>query len=285
MNTNKKIRSMIALALIIFAASTTSCKKEENITPSNTPTTPTTPVTPPVVPVTPPVVVQPSVSMKPKNITTTENGVIIRKQSYQYEANGKLKRYISTENNLSDSVVISSDGTSVDFRMHTTSNVRNTLQLNADKTFKSLAFGSTQINFTNSQTKLSSMTQSRTNGSTFIAAQFQYTTNNLSVVGAEARFDFNYYDNLPYQKGINEMPILLKPIQFYKVMELENATTTILYNKLLRQAIIDFGNRKELHAYAYVMDTNNRVIQITDTVTNVTSTTSTQKVLVSTIAY
>jgi len=278
MKTNQKIRSMIALALIIFAASTTSCKKEDDVRPNNT-----TPVAP-IIPVTPPIVT-PAVSMKPVVLLTTQNGVLIRKQQYQYEANGNLKRYISTENNVSDSVVISSDLASVDFRMHTSSSLRNTLQLNTDKTFKSLTFGSTQINFVNSQTKLASMTQFRANGTSFTAAQFQYSNNNLSAIGAEARFDFNYYDNLPYQKGINEMPILLKPIQFYKVMELENATTTTLYNKLLRQAIIDFGSRKELHAYEYVMDANNRVTQITDTITNVTSTTSTQKVLITSVSY
>lgn len=68
-------------------------------------------------------------------------------------------------------------------------------------------------------------------------------------------------------------------------MEIENTTSTILYSKMIRQIIIDFGNRKELHDYAYTFDANNRITQIRDTQTFVTSSSSTQKVVISAITY
>ncbi len=66
---------------------------------------------------------------------------------------------------------------------------------------------------------------------------------------------------------------------------MENATSTVLYSKLIRQVIMDFGNRRELHDYTYTFDANNRVTQIRDTQTTVTSTSSVQKVFVSSVSY
>ena len=68
-------------------------------------------------------------------------------------------------------------------------------------------------------------------------------------------------------------------------MEQENISSMQLYNKLVRQVIIDFGNRRDLHDLAYTFDSNNRVTKITDTFTTVTNTSSTQKILISNIVY
>lgn len=88
------------------------------------------------------------------------------------------------------------------------------------------------------------MKKIRPGNTPLVVGEFDYTSNNLTKIGAEIRIDINYFNDLPYQKGINEIPVALKPIKFYKVMEIENTTSTILYSKMIRQIIIDFGNRK-----------------------------------------
>lgn len=271
------IRSIVAMTVIFFAVTATSCKKESEIAPAN-PTTPTAPV----IPTTP---VTPTVSMKPVNIITTENGSAVRKQIYGYNAQGKLVKYESLAGiNASDSVALATN--SIAFHRHGSSNAIQVLTFNSDKTFKSLFFGNSQIDFVNNQTQLSQLQQTRADGSILTGAEFAYIGNNLNSMSAEIRININYYSNLPYQKGINEIPVALKPIKFYKLLEQENATATVLYTKLIHQVIIQSSaSRFETHEFTYVFDTNNRVTQITDTITTTTSSTSSQKVLVSTVAY
>ena len=267
------IRSIVTMMVIFFAVAATSCQKESEIVPAN-PTTPTAPT----IPVTP---VTPAVSMRPVNIITTENGSAVRKEIYRYDAQGKLTHYVSSGTPTSDSVIISAN--TVVFKKITGVSPQ-VLNFNADKTFKSLVLASLQGDFQNNQTKLGSFTETRSNGTPVTVANFIYTGSNLTRINTEIRIDFNYYNNLPYQRGINEIPLPFKPTQYYKLMEQENLTTTTLYDKLLRQVIINRGaNSFETHEYVYVFDSNNRVTQITDTITKTTSTTSTQKVLVSTI--
>lgn len=272
MKTNKTIRRTVAMMVIFFAVAATSCKKETEVIPL-TPTAPTAPVTP----------VTPAVSMKPVNIVTSENGVAIRKQIYGYDAQGKLVKYESIAAS-SDSITLSNN--SIAFRRHGSNTVSQVLTLNTDKTFKSLFTSSSQADFENNQTKLSRLLQTRTDGSVSTVAAFFYTGNNLSTLGAEIRIDVNYYNNLPYQKGINEIPVLMKPIKFYKLLEQENTTSTTLYDKLIHQVIIKTSaSRFETHEFTYVFDANNRVTKITDIVTNTSSTSSSQKTLVSTVSY
>ncbi len=265
----RTFRSIVAMMVIFFAVSATSCKKESEITPDNgvnTPIAPTAPV----------------VSVKPRIITTTENGSTVRSQLYEYDSQGKLIRYSSKNATSVDSVILSAN--SVAFKKQS-SNVNQVLSFNPDKTFKSLFSATSQINFVNTQTQLGSIALINSSGASTTQGNFNYTVGNLTAINSEATINFNYYDNLPYQKGINELPILFKPIQFYKVMEQEQATATTLYNKLLRNSILDLGSRQELHEYVYAFDANNRVTKITDTFTKITSGTSTQKVSVSTITY
>ena len=263
------------MMVIFFAVATSSCKKEENITPVNTPTAPVIPTTP----------VTPAVSMKPRVIETSENGTLIRKQNYAYDAQGKLQKYESSTGIAasSDSVLLRENN--VSFKTPGSSTISQSLTFNADKTLKALFTANDQTDFVNNQTKLSRITKINSNATPVTVGVFNYTNNNLSSIGAEIRIDINYHDNLPYQKGINEIPVALKPIKFYKIMEMENATTTVLYSKLIRQIIFDFGNRRELHDFTYTFDANQRVTQMIDTQTFVTSTSSTQKVLVSNISY
>ena len=277
MKTNKTIRSIVAMMVIFFAAATTSCKKESEITP----TTPQTP-TAPVIPVTP---VTPAVSTRPTFILTTENGSAVRKQVYQYDAQGKLKKYESlTSGNTSDSVSVSTNR--LGFFRHGSANVSQVLVLNTDKTYKSLFFSSSQVDFENNQNKLSRILQTRTDGSVSAVAGFSYTGNSLNSMSAEITISINYYNNIPYQTGINEIPVAVKPLKYYKLLEQENATSTILYDKLIRQVILQLSaSRIETHDFAYTFDSNNRVTQITDTVKLSNGNASAQKVFVSTITY
>ena len=183
----------------------------------------------------------------------------------------------------SDSVLVRQNN--VSFKTPGSNTINQSLTFNADKTFDALFSATDQIDFENNQTKLSRMTKARPNSTPLNVGVFNYTNNNLSSIGAEIRIDINYHDNLPYQKGINEIPIALKPVKFYKIIEMENTTTSVLYSKLIRQVILDFGNRRELHDYTYTFDANNRVTQIRDTQTTVTSTSSVQKVFISSVSY
>ncbi len=268
------IRSIVTMLVIFFAVAATSCNKDNEITP-----------TAPPVPVIPPTPVAPAISLKPIFIETKENGNTIRKQSYAYDSQGKLAKYESSTGvaSTSDSVLVRQNN--VSFKTPGSNTINQSLTFNADKTFDALFSATDQIDFENNQTKLSRMTKARPNSTPLNVGVFNYTNNNLSSIGAEIRIDINYHDNLPYQKGINEIPIALKPIKFYKIMEMENATTSVLYSKLIRQVILDFGNRRELHDYTYTFDANNRVTQIRDTQTTVTSTSSVQKVFISSVLY
>ena len=94
---------MIAIIAVIFAVATTSCKKENDVTPNPSVNTP------PSIPATP---VTPAVSLKPRSIITTENGSSVRKELYTYDAVGKLKNYISITRNGEDSVLVSANSVS-----------------------------------------------------------------------------------------------------------------------------------------------------------------------------
>lgn len=273
MKKSTTIRSTATMMLIFFAVAITSCKKESDITP----TTPTAPV----IPTTP---VTPALSVKPVSIVTTANGISVRKQIYEYDAQGKLLKYMSIDRILGlDSVLLRSNN--VSFKTTESANIAQSLTFNADKTFKALFSSADQTDFENNQTKLSRMIKARPNSTPLTLGVFNYTNNNLSSIRAEIGIDINYHDDLPYQKGINEIPIAQKPLRFYKIMEMEDATSSFLYGKLIRQVILDFGNRRELHDYAYTFDANNRVTQIRDTQTTVTSNSSAQKIFVSEVSY
>ncbi len=267
------IRSIVSMLVIFFAVSATSCQKENEIAPEN----------PGAAPATPPVVAVPPVSFQPKSIVTTHNGATVRTQTYLYDAQGKLSKYVSKSGNIVDSVILSAN--SVSFKSQNASVVSQVLTFNDDKTFKSVFMANAQVNFQNNVRKLSRILENRNGGAFFTAGVVNYTNDNMVQINAEATININYHDNLPYQKGINELPVFLKPLQYFKVMEQENISSMQLYNKLVRQVIIDFGNRRDLHDFAYTFDSNNRVTKITDTFTIVTNTTSTQKILISNIVY
>ncbi len=265
------IRNILSILLLFcFAITNTACKKEQNITPQ----APSTPVTP----------VSPAVSTKPIIITTSENGTTMRKQIYEYNEQGKLIKYQSRDrNNGLDSVLIRSNN--IAFKASESNSIAQSLTLNNDKSFKSIFNANDQTDFVNNSNKLVRMLRIRTNNTPINVGEFTYTEGNLSSIQAEIRIDINYHQNLPYQKGINEIPVALKPIKFYKIMEMENATSTVLYNKLIRQIILDFGSRRELHEYSYTFDSNNRVTQINDTQTTIVNNVSAQKTIISTITY
>ncbi|MFN8236787.1 MAG: hypothetical protein U0T77_01335 [Chitinophagales bacterium] len=274
MKTIKTIRSRIAMMVVLFAVAATSCQKENEIAPV-TPVVPTTPVTP-------------AVSMKPRFITTSENGINLRKEEYRYDDQGKLTLYISGSSTAAGVDSVEMQTNAVTFRLQNgNSRRREVLTFNADKTCSSIFSAADQANFVNNQLKFNSVELVRANNTPLRAIQFTYQGNKISRIQTELQFiDINYYENLPYQKGINEIPIGLKELKYFKTMEIENITSSIAYDKLIKQIIITNGRgNTELHDYAYVLDTNNRVTKITDTVTFTTPSTSSQRVFVSAIAY
>ena len=89
MKTSTLKQAIIISTIAILMFSLNACKKEDSITP-NTPTTPTAPTSPTV-----PVV--PAVSVKPTNISTTENGVVVRNQNFIYDKLEKPERMSKKE--------------------------------------------------------------------------------------------------------------------------------------------------------------------------------------------
>ncbi len=274
MKTIKTIRSMAAIAAVLFAATLAGCKKTE-----------IAPIAPPPVNNTPPpTVVVPAINTKPRFIITTENGSNVKSQAYEYDSQGKLIRFFSKNTTSVDTVIINSNN--VIFKTQRNSGVSiQKLFLNTDKTMKNLFSDNIEIQFENNQNKIRRLTQSVDNRSFNNVAGLDYTNNSLSSINAEAVLSFNYYNDLPYQKGINELPTAFKPFQYYKVLEQEQATTSLLYNKLLKQALMNAGTRRELHNYVYTFDADNRVIKITDTITISVGGSSVQKTQESIISY
>lgn len=274
---------MAAMMVILFAATATGCQNENEITPN-----PGSGVT------TPPVVTPPAaVSVpKPKEIITVVNGMTTRIQSYTYDSQGMLTIYASKNEASVDSVIMQPN--QVSYRSIRSGGLRVNmgLALNSNKTYKrvDLLSSSTggvvdQAIFNhNAQFRIDSITQPRTD---LPLARFDYISNNLNGIQMEVqKINVNYSHNLSYQKGINEIPFSITPVKYFKLLEQEDATTTQLYNKLLKQIIINNGTgRFELHDFVYEFDGQNRVSKITDTITFTTSSTSVQKIAVSTITY
>ncbi len=281
MKTNKTIRSMAAIAAVIFAVAATGCQKENEITPN-----PGTGVTPPPV-VSPPA---PAVVPKPREITTITDGVVSRIQTYTYDSQGKLSIYVSKNETSVDTVVIQTEQASIRTIRNNGTRVNLALRINANKTYKRMDVLSSSNTttesaiFNSTQFKIDSITKQ---GLNFPLAKFDYISNNLNGIQTEVqKINVNYYNNLSYQKGINELPIFITPIRYYKVLEQEDATTTHLFNKMLKQIIINNGaGRFELHDFVYEFDSQNRVRKITDTITLTTSSSSVQKTAVTTITY
>jgi hypothetical protein len=186
MKTNKTIRSRVAMMVILFAAAATGCKKESEITPGNGINTP--PVNP----------VATAVSTKPRSIITSENGTDLRKQIYEYDAQGKLTKYESTGTS-SDSVLV--NGNSVTFKRPGSNNAVLVLTFNPDKTFKASFTANTQFDFINNQSKLSRMTQASPNNIPATDAVFNYTNNNIGSMASEIRVELDYFDNPAIPKG------------------------------------------------------------------------------------
>ena len=281
MKTNKTIRSMAAIAAVIFAVAATGCQKENEITPN-----PGTGVTPPPV-VSPPA---PAVVPKPREITTITDGVVSRIQTYTYDSQGKLSIYVSKNETSVDTVVIQTEQASIRTIRNNGTRVNLALRINANKTYKRMDVLSSSNTttesaiFNSTQFKIDSITKQ---GLNLPLAKFDYISNNLNGIQTEVqKINVNYYNNLSYQKGINELPIFITPIRYYKVLEQEDATTTHLFNKMLKQIIINNGaGRFELHDFVYEFDSQNRVRKITDTITLTTSSSSVQKTAVTTITY
>jgi len=257
MKTIQPFRTITALMLVLFAITVSSCKKESTVAPE--------------------------VSLKPTKIITTENGTTIRIQRYVYDAQGKLANYESIGNGTSDSVLVRAG--SIAFKRPGNSEVSQVLTFNADRTFKAIFSATEQTDFANNQTKLSRITKARPNNTPLSVGVFNYTNDNLSAMLAEIRIDISYHDNLPYQKGINEIPVAFKPLQFYKILEQEDATATQLYSRLINSILLDFGNRQERHDYTYTFDAEDRVTEINELVTIITPSSTNLLQFTSTVSY
>ena len=282
MKTNNTIRSMAAMMVILFAVTTTSCQKENEITPN--PGTGVT--TPPVNNTPPPVAVPPlpAVNTKPRFITTVANGSTVRSQGYEYDSQGKLIRYFSKNTASVDSVILSGNVALFKTARNSGTSVQK-LIMNSNKTMRNLISDNIELRFEHNQNKINTLTQSIDGGTFNTVARMDYLDDNLSAINGEAVISYTYYNNLPYQKGINELPTALKPFQYYKVLEQEEATSNVLYKKLLKQSVLNTGGRREMHEFVYAFDSDNRVSKITETITITVSGNSTQKTSESIISY
>ncbi len=282
MKTNTIIRSMAAIAAVIFAIAATGCQKENEITPN-----PGNGV------ITPPIVV-PGVNMKPKKITTTDGGVVEYEEFYTYDSQNHLLLYLKKKNHLSDSVRIKSGF--VDIITNSGGLIyKETLTLNPDKTFKHIAQkdpngGNIEFDCLNSQIKLSRIVRLRANTTpkTILVANYLTNPDIAEIQVEESKYIISYYNNLPYQKGINEISGEFYSLRYFKVMEQEDATTMFLYNKLIKNITLVSNSSliREVHDFTYEFDSSNRVTVVKETIRmNFSSNTPSRTTLIHTYSY
>jgi hypothetical protein len=245
MQTNNQFRSGIALLAFAFAALATACTQSDG-----------NEAIPPV---------DPSISIRPARIITLENGIEIRRQDYQYKPDGKLRMYISHAEQDIDTVILQSNGMEIR-RKRGSDLVREFLFLNADKAYANFRTTESGVSFDfeNSGNHLSRIFKSGPNAFQTLIAQTTYENGSLAgILSEDTEIRITYYNELPYQKGVNELPTEFSAFTYYKIAESEMLTSTLFYNKLIREySIIENGILEDKHEYAYTFDNLGRVMEI-----------------------
>ncbi len=238
-------RSIVALMVIFFAVAATGCKKENEIVPNGT---------------------SPTVSIKPKSIITKEVGTPgnFRVQTYGYDSQNKLTKFISSSGTTRDSLVLFRDGIGFIRRVNGSIESKEFLIFNSDKSLKELNVSSRSraITLTPVFATLqgSPVTLVGLNNSS-INLGFTYLDNNVKSIGINTEsLTYTYYNNLPFQKGINEMQVESAALMYHKVAEQENMTNYTFFSKLLHTVTVKDGNTvRRVDTYSYIHDEHGRV--------------------------
>lgn len=263
-------RMMIAIIALVFAVSTPSCKKESTITPGD-------------------------VSFKAKSIITKENGIVVRTQTYEYDSNNKITKYVSAEGNRRDSMELTGNNVLFKSRIDGSTKTTETLKFNIDKSLSEIS----ETNFVSSTTEtlftdfsaISATTSGLTaliNNSAEIILSFKYTEGNLSALSSNGGHDkmvFTYLNNAAFQKGINELPVVSMSLKYHKIIEQEDRANYAFSNKLINTVTLSLDAViKRIHSYAYIRDAQGRIVTINETISFPSSSTA-DKILVHTITY
>ncbi len=271
MKTLNSIRSMAAIAAVIFAIAATGCQKENEITPNNNPTT--------------------TVSFKPKSIVTTKvgNPEAVRTQTYEYDGNNKLLKFLSVSGTTRDSLFFTSEGMGFIRRVRGDVQTKENLRFNPDKSLKELSSSSSSglirltpdfIALPGSSNTLSALRDANHH------IGFSYLDGNLKSISVNTEgVNFTYYNNLGFQKGINEIPVESTALMYHKLAEQEGMTNYSFSSKLIHTiTATDGGVVRRINTFSYVQDTNGRVTTIFETVDSPSSGAPTQQ-FQHTIAY
>ncbi|MFN8236790.1 MAG: hypothetical protein U0T77_01350 [Chitinophagales bacterium] len=248
MKTIKTIRSSVAMMVMLFAVTATSCQKE-SINPA-----------------------QPElVNRKPKSIiTTNDQGVTVGREDFIYR-NDTLVAYLN-DKTLRDSILVlpnSSSKALEAYSMFSSRVFKCELFLGADKQIaqsSESAFSTRLRDVITNNSMIKSIVDEDSRG--FSLTDVVYDGNNISSFiykGDTVRI--TYYDTLSYQKGINALPIGFFGIEHFRLLELNDRTNTKLYSKLIKSVTRKSAatrNHIDSNSYSYVMDAHNRVISVTD---------------------
>ncbi len=245
-------KMMMAMIAFVFAATTTSCKKESGIIPS----TPT-----------------PTVSLKPKSIVTTEDGVagVFRTQTYEYDSRNHLTKFVSVSATTKDSLIFNSAGIGFLRMVNGTIRSKELLKLNSDKSLRQLVISGNSSTlvltplFTDLPGSPNTLT-SLSDASNLI--EFTYLDKNLRSINVNTEsVSYTYYDNIRYQKGINEIQSESTALLYHKIAEQEDMINYSLFSKLIHTVTIKLGNDvKKIVTYNYVLDEQGRVTKIFETI-------------------
>jgi hypothetical protein len=243
--TNKTIRSMATMMSIFFVVAATSCKKENVITPDAAAS---------------------GVSFKPKSIVTTQDGISgnSRVQTYEYDSQNKLTKFVCVSGTTKDSLVLTTDGIGFIRKVNGAVRTKEFLSFNPDKSLKELTSSSNSGLITLTPSFLAFPGSPRTlaglsNGT--ISLGLSYLDNNLRRIDMNTEnVSYTYYNNLGFQKGINELQVESTALLYHKLAEQENMTSYSLFSKLLHTVTAKDGNTvRRVDTYNYVLDEQGRV--------------------------
>ena len=255
-------RMIMAITAVIFAATITSCKKENDITPNSNSNQNNTLT---------------GVNEKPVSIITRDaNNRIILEEKFTY-ANNNLVKYVAKSANRTDSVIVfqsaSQNGYKNIIADRNFSIQPQTMFLSSDKQMHDFNTTNTAVtnNFViNSNSTIKNVVSS-TNSQQFLIKNAQYENGNISSfivngIGIDT-VKVTYDESVGFKKGINELPVNFAPFKLFKVLELNNMTTTLMYSKLIKMVTLKnnkLTNNFTVHQYDYTLDSKGRIISIVD---------------------
>ena len=250
----------MAIIAVIFAAIITSCKKENEVTPNGNQNN--TPVV---------------VNEKPLSIITRDlsNNRIVIEERFTYQ-NNQLVKYVKKSADEIDSVIVFQSASQNGFQDFSTfaslpTSVQ-TLFLSSDKQMHDFTTSNNGItgNFAISNSTISNVVNSA-NAQRFLIKDAVYENDNIKSfvvngIGVDT-VKVTYDESLGYKKGINELPITFNAMRFFKLLELNNMTSTKMYSKLIKFITKKTNKRTNnftTHQFSYTFDAKGRIATITD---------------------